>query len=272
MERNLGILACRATTRRTAQKPTFPPAWCTGRLQGNSTSPDTGARNYANSVQNVSADFGSCFDARYSAYTSLPGYRCPATLSYSIAKLEGPSPDVYQAVVEPYSIDVNLNRPPFTSAQTLNDFIDRYPLAGSQPLSPVAIANIINAMFVQASSRAGYDGINYFPITAADVVSALQPGEVVPLSSLVAPVAGTGAGTGNPAIPGTDLQPLISSQSRHQSASVEGHPYSRPDHGARLRLVPPRCAISLCLVTRRSVPHWSSRCGVLTSAQVSIAS
>lgn len=172
-------------------------------LQGNTYNAD-GMRNFANAVNNVSANFGSCFDTRASSYTAFPGYRCPVTLSYDIAALESAQPGTFTTVTENYAIDVNLQKPTFSQAQTLNDYIDRYPLAGSQPLSAASVAQIMNAMFLQASSRAGYQGLNYFPITAADVSGALAPGEGIPLSSMTSPVVAGGAGTipGNPTAPG----------------------------------------------------------------------
>ncbi|MDH4447356.1 MAG: hypothetical protein QE488_06930 [Acidovorax sp.] len=172
-------------------------------LQGTTFNPQ-GMRNFANAVNNVSANFGSCFDTRVSSYTAFPGYRCPVTLSYNIAALESSNPGVFNTVTENFNIDVNLQKPSFSQAQTLNDYIDRYPLAGSQPIAAASLAQMVNAMFLQAANRAGYSGINYFPITAADAAGALQPGEVVPLSSITSPVVAGGAGTvpGNPTAPG----------------------------------------------------------------------
>ena len=162
-----------------------------------------GQRNFANAVNNVSANFGSCFDSRSSGYASFPGYRCPVTLQYDIARLESQTPDSYTPVTENYAIDVNLNMPLLTQTQSLNDYLDRYPLAGNEPVSPASIAAIVNGMFTRAVSRPGYAGLNYFPITAADVAGSLQAGERVPLSSLVLPIEGVPPGTipGNPTVP-----------------------------------------------------------------------
>lgn len=162
---------------------------------------------YANIISNVSVDYASCYDARFAGSSVFNNYRCPVTLNYQQQMHTGAG--VYsgaQGMTENFNIDVTLNRPSFSQAQTLNDFIDRYPLAGSQPVTAQSLAQIANAMFAAAAGRAGYQGINYFPITAADFTAAAQPGEVVPLSSLTTPVsaAGTtpGTGTGNPTAPG----------------------------------------------------------------------
>lgn len=173
-----------------------------------------GRAYYQYGIVGPSADFGSCYDPRYSQYSAFSGYRCPVALTYSQATLSpGQSPAV-QNVTENLVIDVLVQRPSFSTAQTLPQYIDRYPLAGNEPMSPASIATLANAMFLQASSRAGYAGINYFPITAADATASLTGDEMVPLSSLVAPIGtaapGTTPGTGNPSVPGNptlDLGP-----------------------------------------------------------------
>lgn len=170
---------------------------------------------YANIVSNVSVDYGSCYDSRYAGSSIFSSYRCPITLRYQLQTHAGSgSYSAAQPVTENFNIDVTMNRPSFSQAQTLNDFIDRYPLAGSQPVTNTSLAQIANAMFLAAANRAGYQGINYFPITAADFANAAQPGEVVPLSSFITPVTaapGTtpGTGTGNPPATGStvDLGP-----------------------------------------------------------------
>lgn len=170
---------------------------------------------YASIISNVSVDYGSCYDARFSGSSVFNNYRCPTTLHYDLQSHAGSGAySGVQPITENFNIDVTLNRPSFSQAQTLNDFIDRYPLAGSQPVTNTSLAQIANAMFSAAANRAGYEGINYFPITAADFANAAQPGEVVPLSSFITPVSaapGTtpGTGTGNPPATGgtVDLGP-----------------------------------------------------------------
>lgn len=170
---------------------------------------------YQQAIQNVTTNFGACYDSRYSQYNNFGGYRCPVTLSYSQAYLSPGQTPTFNSVTENLVIDVTLIRPSFSTGTSLNDYIDRYPAAGMEPIVPSSLANVLNAMFQAAASRAGYEGVNYFPITAADAAAALQPGEMVPLSELVKPIpaSGTGTqpgtGTGNPTAPGTtvDLGP-----------------------------------------------------------------
>jgi hypothetical protein len=160
---------------------------------------------YSSVISNVSVDLANCFDSRFTGSSSFSSYRCPATLNYQQQTHNGTTYSSPQPASETFNIDVTLNRPSFSQAATLNDYIERYPLAGSQPVTPASLAQIANAMFLAAANRAGYAGINYFPITAADFTAAAQPGEVVPLGSFTTPVTaapGTGTGTGNPTAPG----------------------------------------------------------------------
>ncbi len=173
-----------------------------------------GRRTYASVISNVSADFASCYDSRLSGSGTFTSYRCPTTLRYEQQVSEGTGYSSPQPVTENFNVDVTINRPSFSQAGSLNDFIDRYPLAGSLPVTNGSMAQIANAMFAAAANRAGYQGINYFPITAADFQAAAQPGEVVPLGSFITPVSaapGTtpGTGTGNPPATGgtVDLGP-----------------------------------------------------------------
>lgn len=161
---------------------------------------------YQMAIENVNTNFQSCYDTRYSQYTMFGGYRCPVTLQYSQAYLQpGQSPS-FTTVTENLVVDVTLIRPAISTGTSLNDYIDRYPAAGMEPIVPTSLANVFNAIFSSAANRAGYSGISYFPITAADVSAAIQPGEIVPLAELVKPIpaSGTGAqpGTGNPTAPG----------------------------------------------------------------------
>lgn len=161
---------------------------------------------YQMAIENVTTNYASCYDTRYSQYTMFGGYRCPVTLSYSQAYLQPGQTPTFNTVTENLVVDVTLIRPAISTGTSLNDYIDRYPAAGMEPIVPTSLANVFNAIFQSAASRAGYSGINYFPITAADVTAAAQPGEIVPLGELVKPIpaSGTGAqpGTGNPTAPG----------------------------------------------------------------------
>ena len=180
-------------------------------LHGNTVRVD-GLRDYAYAIQNVSVNFGGCYDSRSSSYTSFPGYRCPVTLDYEKKVLDQANPSIFLPIQETYNIDVNLLKPAFSQAQTIDEYIERYPPAANLPLTPASVASIINAMFARAANVPGYEGLNYFPITAADVTQALG-NAAVPLSSLVTAVAvvpGTGTGVGNPPVPGVtsiDLGP-----------------------------------------------------------------
>ncbi len=187
-------------------------AYVAGRLVHLSGSLNTSYQNeqgqswYQQAIQNVTTNFGSCYDARYSQYNNFGGYRCPVTLSYQQAYLSPGQPVTFNSVTENLVIDVTLIRPSFSTGTSLNDYIDRYPAAGMEPIVPTSLANVFNAMFQAAAAKPGYSGLNYFPITAAHVSAALQPGEYVPLNELVKPIpaSGTGAqpGTGNPTAPG----------------------------------------------------------------------
>ncbi len=139
---------------------------------------------YSFAIKNASANFLSCFDSRYSSYSLFSGYRCPVELSYDKADLLSGSPQTFTAISETHNIDIRLSPPPFSQSQTLNDLVANHPQAGSEPLSPAAIASIINAMFQRAATRPGYEGLNYFPITAVDVIQGIGSARV-PLSSLL---------------------------------------------------------------------------------------
>lgn len=171
----------------------------------------TGRRYYQSIISNVSVDYASCYDSRFTGSGTFTSYRCPTTLNYQMQPFIGSGAyGPAQAVTENFNIDAIITRPSFSQAGTLNDFIDRYPLAGSHPVTNATLAAITNAMFQAAASRPGYAGINYFPITAADFQAAAQPGEYVPLGSMVLPLAAVpGTGTGNPPAPGgaIDLGP-----------------------------------------------------------------
>lgn len=182
--------------------------------QTGSVSDVQGRRLYLNIVSNVAVSHANCYDARLSGSTSFSVFRCPTTLTYTNQVFNGQQYGPAGTVTENYNVDVYFNNPPISTSQTLNDLIDRYPLSGAHPVTPATLASIANAMFQSAAIRAGYVGINYFPITAADFVAAAAPGEIVPLSSLVTPISaapGTtpGTGTGNPPAPGgtVDLGP-----------------------------------------------------------------
>lgn len=170
---------------------------------------------YLYAIENVTTNYAACYDARYSQYNNFGGYRCPVTLQYSQAALSPSSTPSFTNVTENLVIDVTLVRPSFSTGTSLNDYIDRYPPAGMEPIMPASLANVFNAMFQAAAAKPGYSGLNYFPITAAHVSAALQPGEYVPLNELVKPIStsGTGTqpgtGTGNPTAPGStvDLGP-----------------------------------------------------------------
>jgi hypothetical protein len=196
-------------------------AYVAGRLVHLSGSLNTSYQNeqgqswYQQAIQNVTTNFGSCYDARYSQYNNFGGYRCPVTLSYQQAYLSPGQPVTFNSVTENLVIDVTLIRPSFSTGTSLNDYIDRYPAAGMEPIVPTSLANVFNAMFQAAAAKPGYSGLNYFPITAAHVSAALQPGEYVPLNELVKPISSSGTGTqpgtgtGNPTAPGStvDLGP-----------------------------------------------------------------
>lgn len=170
---------------------------------------------YMYAIEGVTTNFSACYDSRYSQYNMFGGYRCPVTLTYSQALLQPSQTPTFNTVTENLVVDVTLIRPAISTGTSLNDYIDRYPAAGMEPIMPTSLANVFNAIFQAAASRAGYSGINYFPITAADVTAAAQPGQMVPLGELVKPIpaSGTGTqpgtGTGNPTAPGTtvDLGP-----------------------------------------------------------------
>lgn len=179
------------------------------------TTDNQGHRVYLNIISNVTVQNASCYDSRFAGNPTFNSWRCPVTLGYEIQQWSGLQYSAPSPVSEQYNVDVIMNAPPISQAGSLNDYIDRYPLAGNHPVTPATLAQIANAMFSAAAAKPGYVGINYFPITAADAVSAAQPGEVVPLSSMVAPIAGapttpgTGTGTGNPPATGgtIDLGP-----------------------------------------------------------------
>lgn len=191
-----------------AYAPECAKAYVAGRLvslsnQTSNVTDGQGRRIYLNIVSNVAVSYSNCFDSRYTGNASFSSFRCPAALTYDIRTFSGLEYSPPQTYTENYNIDVVLNGPPISQSQTLNDYIDRYPLSGSHPVTPATLASIANAMFSAAANRAGYSGINYFPITAADFTAAAQPGEVVPLSSMVTPIAAApGTGTGNPTAPG----------------------------------------------------------------------
>ena len=165
-----------------------------------------GLPHYQSAIENVSTNFQPCYDSRYSQYNSFGGYRCPVTLQYAQGFLAPGESPTFNTVTENLVIDVVLIRPSFSTGTSINDYIDRYPAAGLEPIVPTSLANVFNAIFSAAASRAGYSGISYFPITASDVSSALQPGQIVPLGEYVKPIpaSGTGSqpGTGNPTAPG----------------------------------------------------------------------
>lgn len=174
-----------------------------------------GRQFFQMAIKDVSVVWAACFDARYSQYSTFSSWRCPGTLTYNRAYLSGIEPQSWQSVTEQLNVDVYPQRPSFQGGSSLNDYIQRYPLAGGEPLMPASLATVFDAMFKAAAAKPGYSGLNYFPITAAHVSAALQPGELVPLSELVAPIPASGVGTqpgtgtGNPTAPGStvDLGP-----------------------------------------------------------------
>ncbi len=183
---------------------------------------------YQRAIQNASATYGACFDSRTSQYGRFFGYVCPATLTYSQAILSPGMQPTFTDVTENLVINPTLLGPSFSNAASLNDYIDRYPLAGNEPLMPDSMAVIFNAMFSVASARAGYSGLGYFPITAAHVSAALEPGEYVPLSELIKPISASGSGstpgTGNPTAPGGSVTVDLGPNPGIGAPTLEGIP------------------------------------------------
>lgn len=233
-----------------------------GTLNGSYGTNAQGQAYYMMAIQNVSTNYGACFDSRYSQYNNFSSWRCPVALSYSQAYLSPGQTPTFQNVTENLNIDVTLQRPSFMTGTSLNDYIDRYPLAGSEPIMPASLANVFNAMFQLAANRAGYEGIRYFPIVAADVAGALQPGEMVPLSQLVAPIptsgAGTqpGTGTGNPTAPGGTTTVDLGPNPAIAAPTLEGTPTAAQIMSPIFDLFPS--------LRNFTVPGHSSQCPTLS--------